>query len=137
MGVTATSNPPQAASSPERHEVVVIGAGGSRLAVAALLARACVDTVVLERSAVDASWRSRYERLHLHTHRLVSGYPGWPRRAHWARGYLATGSSSTWRPTPDTITWMCGLAWTRCASIAAEMCGAWQPRRDSSLLATW
>ena len=76
MGVTATSNPPEAATSAERHEVVVIGAGGSGMSVAALLARACVDAVALEGSAVGASWRSRYERLHLHTHRLVSGYPG-------------------------------------------------------------
>lgn len=72
----AAPQPSGSVSSAERHDVVVIGAGGSGLAVAALLKRAGVDCVVLERAAVAASWRSRYERLHLHTHRLLSSYPG-------------------------------------------------------------
>lgn len=64
------------ATSPEYQEVVVIGGGGSGLSVAALLSSGGVRAIVLERSAVGASWRSRYERLHLHTHRLLSTYPG-------------------------------------------------------------
>ncbi|MBV9047181.1 MAG: NAD(P)/FAD-dependent oxidoreductase [Solirubrobacterales bacterium] len=66
----------QPATSPESHDVVVIGGGGSGLSVAGLLSSAGIGAVVLERSAVGASWRSRYERLHLHTHRLLSTYPG-------------------------------------------------------------
>lgn len=72
----ATRKLPEAGSSAECHEVVVIGGGGCGLSVAALLSRVGIEAVVLERSAVGASWRSRYERLHLHTHRLLSTYPG-------------------------------------------------------------
>jgi cation diffusion facilitator CzcD-associated flavoprotein CzcO len=70
------SSDPQATARREFHDVVVVGGGGSGLSVAALLCTAGVRAVVLERSTVGASWGSRYERLHLHTHRLLSGYPG-------------------------------------------------------------
>jgi putative flavoprotein involved in K+ transport len=59
-----------------RAEVVVIGAGHCGLATAALLRRAGLHVVVLEQDTVAAKWRSRYERLHLHTHRLFSMLPG-------------------------------------------------------------
>jgi putative flavoprotein involved in K+ transport len=60
----------------ERHEALVIGAGHAGLAAAAMLRRAGVETLVLERTAVGSAWRSRYDRLHLHTHRVISGLPG-------------------------------------------------------------
>jgi putative flavoprotein involved in K+ transport len=59
-----------------RTGVIVIGAGHSGLATAALLRRTGLEVVVLERGAIGAKWRSRYERLHLHTHRLFSMLPG-------------------------------------------------------------
>lgn len=57
--------------------VHVIGAGPGGLAVAAALTGRGVPVVVLEKSgAVGASWRSHYDRLHLHTTRRLSGLPG-------------------------------------------------------------
>jgi putative flavoprotein involved in K+ transport len=57
--------------------VLVVGAGPAGLAVAASLRRRGVDALVVDRgSAVGDSWRSRYDRLHLHTPRVQSGLPG-------------------------------------------------------------
>jgi putative flavoprotein involved in K+ transport len=64
-------------------EAVVVGAGPGGLAVAAMLQRGGVETVVVDRAdAVGAAWRSHYERLHLHTVRWLSNLPGhrFPRR---------------------------------------------------------
>ncbi|MCW2972969.1 MAG: monooxygenase [Thermoleophilia bacterium] len=61
----------------ERAPVVIIGAGAAGLAAAAELQRRDIRSVVLEASdAIGSSWATRYERLHLHTHRLLSGLPG-------------------------------------------------------------
>jgi putative flavoprotein involved in K+ transport len=57
--------------------VVVIGAGPAGLAAAAMLQRAGMQVVVLERAEVGAVWRTRYDRLHLHTVRWLSCLPGW------------------------------------------------------------
>ncbi len=60
-------------------EAVVIGAGPGGLAAAAMLRRAGVDTLVIERAGqVGASWRGHYDRLHLHTIRWLSHLPGYP-----------------------------------------------------------
>ncbi|HEX2088575.1 MAG TPA: NAD(P)/FAD-dependent oxidoreductase [Actinomycetota bacterium] len=70
----------------ERHEAVVIGAGPAGLAAAAMLGREGVETLVLERESIGASWRKFYERLHLHTIRWLSGLPGLPidrREGRW------------------------------------------------------
>ena len=64
-------------------EAVVIGAGPGGLAAAAMLQRAGVETVVVDRAAsVGNSWRGHYDRLHLHTVRWLSHLPGYriPRR---------------------------------------------------------
>ena len=59
--------------------VLAVGAGPAGLAVAATLRRRGVDALVVDRgSAVGDSWRSRYDRLHLHTPRIQSGLPGMP-----------------------------------------------------------
>lgn len=70
----------------ERHEAVVIGAGPAGLAAAAMLGREGIETLVLERESIGASWRKFYERLHLHTIRWLSGLPGLPihrREGRW------------------------------------------------------
>lgn len=57
--------------------VVVIGAGPAGLAAAASLSHYGIPSVVLERSdRVGSSWLGHYDRLHLHTHRMVSSLPG-------------------------------------------------------------
>lgn len=56
----------------------MIGAGPAGLAAAAMLAREGIDTLVLERGGEPgARWRERYDRLHLHTVRWLSGLPGY------------------------------------------------------------
>jgi cation diffusion facilitator CzcD-associated flavoprotein CzcO len=63
----------------ETTEIVVIGAGPAGLAVAATLADRGHRALVLEKaSAVGASWRSHYARLHLHTVKSLSALPGMP-----------------------------------------------------------
>jgi putative flavoprotein involved in K+ transport len=60
-------------------QVVVIGAGPAGLATAAELKRRGVTATVLERGAAPgAAWRGRYDSLHLHTVRAMSGLPGAP-----------------------------------------------------------
>ncbi|UBI40846.1 NAD(P)/FAD-dependent oxidoreductase [Streptomyces mobaraensis] len=57
--------------------VAVVGAGPSGLAVAAMLRRAGVPPVVLERGeGVGKSWADRYDHLRLHTVRGASRLPG-------------------------------------------------------------
>ncbi len=57
--------------------IVVIGAGPAGLASAALLRRSGEQVVVLERGEIAAAWATRYDRLHLHTVRWLSGLPGY------------------------------------------------------------
>jgi putative flavoprotein involved in K+ transport len=57
-------------------EVAVVGAAG--LAAAAMLRREGVPALVLEAEAeIGAAWQARYDRLHLHTPRRLSGLPGY------------------------------------------------------------
>ncbi|WP_327362432.1 MULTISPECIES: flavin-containing monooxygenase [unclassified Streptomyces] len=63
--------------------VYVVGAGPGGLAAAAALRARGVRAVVVEKSdEVGTSWRSHYDRLHLHTTRRLSALPGlaMPRR---------------------------------------------------------
>ena len=91
------------ARSHEREAVVicVVGGGAAGLACAAMLRRAGAEVVVLERDDVGAAWQARYDCLHLHTVRWLSGLPGygiprsygkWPSRDHvveYLRAYAA------------------------------------------------
>ncbi|HEY1277835.1 MAG TPA: NAD(P)/FAD-dependent oxidoreductase, partial [Thermoleophilaceae bacterium] len=57
--------------------VAIVGGGAAGLAAAAMLRREGVSAVVLEAGdEVGAAWRARYDRLHLHTPRLLSCLPG-------------------------------------------------------------
>ena len=73
----------------EHRELVVVGAGSAGLATAALLRADGLDPLVLEAGVEPgAAWRQRYDRLRLHTPRLLSGLPGlrMPRRyGRWVR----------------------------------------------------
>src|SRR5436190_16518649 len=61
----------------ERREVVIVGAGSAGLATGALLRRAGLEPLLLEAGPEPgAAWRERYDRLRLHTPRLLSGLPG-------------------------------------------------------------
>ncbi len=56
---------------------VIVGAGAGGLAVAAELRRRGLPFILLERAeSIGASWRGRYDSLHLHTARWLSGLPG-------------------------------------------------------------
>jgi putative flavoprotein involved in K+ transport len=61
----------------DEYDVVIIGAGSAGLATAALLRERGIEPVVLEAGPEPgAVWRTRYDRLRLHTPRLLSGLPG-------------------------------------------------------------
>ena len=60
----------------EGRPVVVVGAGPAGLAAAGALAHRGIPAVVVERThSIGERWRSRYDRLHLHTTRRFSGLP--------------------------------------------------------------
>lgn len=73
----------------EARAIVVVGAGSAGLATAALLRRRGLGALVLEAGPEPgAAWGDRYDRLRLHTPRLLSGLPGRriPRRCgRWVR----------------------------------------------------
>lgn len=61
----------------ESYEAVVVGAGSAGLATAVLLQAHGLRPLVLEAGPEPgAAWRDRYDRLRLHTPRLLSGLPG-------------------------------------------------------------
>jgi putative flavoprotein involved in K+ transport len=61
----------------ESYEIVVVGGGAAGLATAKLLHDEGLSPLVLEAGPEPgAAWRDRYDRLRLHTPRLLSGLPG-------------------------------------------------------------
>src|SRR4051795_12010873 len=61
----------------ERLKIAIVGGGSAGLATAALLREGGLTAVVLEAGPEPgAAWRGRYDRLRLHTPRLLSGLPG-------------------------------------------------------------
>jgi cation diffusion facilitator CzcD-associated flavoprotein CzcO len=67
-------------------DVLVIGAGPAGLAIAGCLVQRGLRPLVIERAGgVAASWRSHYERLHLHTVKALSALPGRPFPDHYPR----------------------------------------------------
>jgi putative flavoprotein involved in K+ transport len=64
-------------STVETHEIAIVGGGSAGLATAALLRSEGRHPLVLEQGPEPgAAWRMRYDRLRLHTPRLLSGLPG-------------------------------------------------------------
>jgi cation diffusion facilitator CzcD-associated flavoprotein CzcO len=78
--------------------VIIVGAGPAGLAAGACLARRGITPVLLEAGdALGDTWRTLYDRLHLHTIKRLSGLPGYPMPRRMPRypsraefvGYLA------------------------------------------------
>ena len=66
-------------------DVVIVGAGPAGLAAAATLRARGIGTTIIERGRVGEPWRSRYDRLHLHTIRSLSHLPGYRIPRHFGR----------------------------------------------------
>ena len=57
--------------------VVIVGAGAAGLAAAGALKQHGIASQLLEQdTAIGGTWARRYDRLHLHTIRALSGLPG-------------------------------------------------------------
>ena len=65
---------------------MIVGAGPAGIATGAGLERRGLDSVVLERGdSIAPAWRRHYDRLHLHTHKQISGLPGWEMPADYPK----------------------------------------------------
>ncbi len=66
--------------------VIIVGAGASGLATGACLKMRGIQSLILEAGeAPGTTWRSLYDRLHLHTVKRLSGLPGYPMPRRMAR----------------------------------------------------
>ena len=71
--------PPVVPGAAELADALVVGAGPAGLAAAAMLGRAGLRAIVLDRSArVGQRWRERCDGLRLNSVRWMSGLPGYP-----------------------------------------------------------
>src|SRR5215203_2313277 len=74
---TAGVPEPAVGTEPNRHEVIVIGAGQAGLAIGYLLARQGRRFTILEATdAVGSAWRGRWDSLVLFTPRRFDALPG-------------------------------------------------------------
>ena len=95
---------------PTAGAVVVVGAGAAGLATAAALREHGSDVQVLERAdRVGAAWAARYDSLHLHTVRWLSGLPGLPIPRSYGR----------WVARDDLVSYL--TAYARKGSIEPEL----------------
>lgn len=79
----AASSREPAEAEPERHEVVVVGAGQAGLSVGHHLKRRGIDTVILESAPrVGDVWRNRWDSLRLFTPAKFDSLDGYPFPAH-------------------------------------------------------
>ncbi|HKD76855.1 MAG TPA: NAD(P)/FAD-dependent oxidoreductase [Ktedonobacterales bacterium] len=69
-----------------RSTVVIVGAGPAGLAAGACLQQRGINATIFEAGdAPGTTWRSLYDRLHLHTIKSLSGLPLWPMPRHYPR----------------------------------------------------
>ncbi len=81
--------------------MVVVGAGPAGLAAGAAASHRRLDVELLEAGgSVATSWRTHYDRLHLHTTRRLSGLPGAP----------IPGEAGRWVSRDDFIAYLEGYA---------------------------
>lgn len=100
--------------------VLVVGAGPAGLATAACLQRRGIGALVVDRgAAVGDSWRSRYDRLHLHTPRIQSALPGRRIPRSYGRWVSRDDLVAIWPTTPRRTTSTPG---------SAPRCGGWRGR---------
>lgn len=78
-----------------RTAVVIIGAGHSGLAMSRRLGERSIDHVVLERSEVGGSWRSRWDSLRLLTPNWQSGLPGFDYAGDDPDGFMSAAAVAT------------------------------------------
>jgi putative flavoprotein involved in K+ transport len=74
--------------APERNtaQVLIIGAGSAGLSTAGALKKLGIESVVLEQDAkIGGTWARRYDRLHLHTIRQLSGLAHLPMPRRYPR----------------------------------------------------
>ena len=77
---------------------LIVGAGPAGLAAAACLKQRGIDALVLDAgTAVGASWRQRYDRLHLHTVKQHSFLPG----MRFAKDFPAIRRPRRWSRTSN------------------------------------
>jgi cation diffusion facilitator CzcD-associated flavoprotein CzcO len=77
---------PTSAAAVLTTDTLVIGAGPAGLAVAASLFQLGRKALVIDQAdQVGSSWRSHYERVHLHTVKTKSALPGMPFPEHYPR----------------------------------------------------
>jgi putative flavoprotein involved in K+ transport len=95
---------PGAPASTAAPDAIVIGAGPGGLAAAAALRQRGLQPLVVERAErLGASWRTQYDRLHLHITRRLSALPGLPIPRAFGR-WVGRDDVVRWRAMPSSTT---------------------------------